>query len=337
MATQTPPQTLGLGSTGSDVSELQQNLKYHHVYKGPIDGVYGPQTQAAVKQFQGMSGISQDGKYGPQTDATLQNWLENPIKFTAADPIIQQRMAQNPQFAQTVNTAVANGGNQAGMLAAAHALAQGGTTGFTDANGNFNGNYFQSEALNQLSPQINQMLKYYNSDFANTLQHEKTQYQNQIGQNAINFNQQQNNMATQFGQQGDWLGGAAQLARNQAVATNQNTIGNIQNNAQYSLAGTARQFENQLGTGAINNYNTNLGQNASTSWNGGVNKSGSFNGYTPLGGQGGTLLAQYANNVNTQANNLATGSLPQVPKVNQYLAGATTGGSPNNFVYSGNY
>lgn len=332
MATQ-QPQNLGLGSSGSDVSELQQNLKYHHVYKGPIDGVYGPQTQAAVRNFQQMSGIKTDGIYGPQTTSTLENWMNNPVKFAAADPIIQQRMQQNPQFAQTVNAAVQNGGNQGAMLETARVLAAGGNTGFIDSNGQLNNDLFQQSALAQASPQINQMLKYYNSDFQNSLQHEQTQYQNQLGQIGRQFPVDKMNLETQMGQNGNWDSSYGNLQRNNLVANTNQKISDLQNNTQYSLSNTARQFENQLGTNQANQYNYNLGSGNVGSFGGGYQSGGNFNAYTPLGNQGGSLLAGYASQINSSANNMQSGSIPQVPKYNQYLGASVYGGQPSQYPY----
>ena len=56
------------GSTGSEVTQIQQRLKSWGYYQGHIDGVYGSQTVAAVKYFQRANGLTIDGIAG---DATL--------------------------------------------------------------------------------------------------------------------------------------------------------------------------------------------------------------------------------------------------------------------------
>jgi hypothetical protein len=62
---------LGVGSTGIDVTELQQRLTVEGVYSGAISGYYGPLTKAAVMKYQGLHGIDQFGYVGPGTRAML--------------------------------------------------------------------------------------------------------------------------------------------------------------------------------------------------------------------------------------------------------------------------
>lgn len=56
-----------VGSTGSEVKAIQQSLKDRGLYSGSVDGIYGSQTQAAVKKFQKQQGLTVDGIAGPQT------------------------------------------------------------------------------------------------------------------------------------------------------------------------------------------------------------------------------------------------------------------------------
>lgn len=59
--------TLRHGSSGEAVSTLQTQLRDAGFNPGPIDGQFGPKTQAAVRQFQSAQGITVDGIVGPQT------------------------------------------------------------------------------------------------------------------------------------------------------------------------------------------------------------------------------------------------------------------------------
>ncbi|MGW6257609.1 peptidoglycan-binding domain-containing protein [Streptomyces sp. NPDC055085] len=61
---------LKYGANNADVKDLQNALKTHGKNPGPIDGIFGDQTKAAVKAFQkvqGWSGADADGIPGPGT------------------------------------------------------------------------------------------------------------------------------------------------------------------------------------------------------------------------------------------------------------------------------
>jgi len=56
---------------GDDVKELQTALKRTGYDPGPIDGIFGPKTEKAVKAFQRVKGLVVDGIVGPKTAAAL--------------------------------------------------------------------------------------------------------------------------------------------------------------------------------------------------------------------------------------------------------------------------
>jgi hypothetical protein len=49
------------------VAALQVTLRHHHVYRGPVDGIVGGATTAAVMRFQRLHGLTPDGVAGPKT------------------------------------------------------------------------------------------------------------------------------------------------------------------------------------------------------------------------------------------------------------------------------
>ena len=65
------PGGIGYGATGDHVRELQQRLAGLGHYAGPVDGIFGPLTYAAVKSAQVAAGLTPDGVVGPATWAAL--------------------------------------------------------------------------------------------------------------------------------------------------------------------------------------------------------------------------------------------------------------------------
>ena len=59
------------GSGGAVVTEIQTRLKNWGYYFGAVDGVYGSQTEKAVRWFQQKNGLAADGQVGDQTLAAL--------------------------------------------------------------------------------------------------------------------------------------------------------------------------------------------------------------------------------------------------------------------------
>ena len=56
-----------MGSRGDEVRRIQQKLKSMGYYTGSVDGIYGTQTQSAVRKFQRDNGLTVDGIAGPKT------------------------------------------------------------------------------------------------------------------------------------------------------------------------------------------------------------------------------------------------------------------------------
>jgi peptidoglycan hydrolase-like protein with peptidoglycan-binding domain len=64
---------VGYGSQGGAqaVRELQVRLRTVGYEPGPIDGLFGPMTEGAVRSFQRAHGLAADGVVGPRTDSAL--------------------------------------------------------------------------------------------------------------------------------------------------------------------------------------------------------------------------------------------------------------------------
>ncbi|HOK46631.1 MAG TPA: peptidoglycan-binding domain-containing protein [Bryobacteraceae bacterium] len=59
------------GSSGAKVEEIQRRLRELGLYRGPVDGLYGGGTEAAVKTFQQARALAVDGIVGFETWAAL--------------------------------------------------------------------------------------------------------------------------------------------------------------------------------------------------------------------------------------------------------------------------
>ena len=60
-----------MGSTGSEVKQIQTVLKQKGYYFGSIDGIFGTATRTAVRNFQKANGLTVDGIVGKKTLAKL--------------------------------------------------------------------------------------------------------------------------------------------------------------------------------------------------------------------------------------------------------------------------
>jgi peptidoglycan hydrolase-like protein with peptidoglycan-binding domain len=64
---------LSRGTTGADVRALQDVLNFHIRRGEPlkVDGLFGPKTEARVREFQRANGLKMDGLVGPRTNEQL--------------------------------------------------------------------------------------------------------------------------------------------------------------------------------------------------------------------------------------------------------------------------
>jgi murein DD-endopeptidase MepM/ murein hydrolase activator NlpD len=81
------------GAIGWDVAELQFSLAWHGFPSGPLDGRFGPRTDAALRKFQAWAGLASDGIVGPTTVGALRRpapavpiVLAHPIATGSTDP-----------------------------------------------------------------------------------------------------------------------------------------------------------------------------------------------------------------------------------------------------------
>jgi N-acetylmuramoyl-L-alanine amidase len=68
---QAAAQSISWGSSGNQVTRVQERLSQWGYYSGPLDGYYGYETYQAVLDFQRSNGINPDGVVGEITLAAL--------------------------------------------------------------------------------------------------------------------------------------------------------------------------------------------------------------------------------------------------------------------------
>lgn len=57
--------------TPDTIRQVQQALQQQNMYRGQIDGVWGPRTQAAVRQYQQKNNLGSSGQLDQQTLSSL--------------------------------------------------------------------------------------------------------------------------------------------------------------------------------------------------------------------------------------------------------------------------
>ena len=72
-----PTTALKTGSNGSQVKLLQRALAHLGYKPGTVDGIFGPDTAAAVMRFQTAAKLAADGVVGPLTLAALGKAIRN--------------------------------------------------------------------------------------------------------------------------------------------------------------------------------------------------------------------------------------------------------------------
>jgi peptidoglycan hydrolase-like protein with peptidoglycan-binding domain len=140
------------GSEGRQVRLLQQALGL------PVDGVYGPETQAAVSAFQRSRGLKVDGVVGPQTSRALANHAPPALSGAAvirsltgeareaASGTVQEALATTPAAAAAVSETPASSDAAIGGTAAPASVETGVAPGEAGA-----GTAEEAEAANESS------------------------------------------------------------------------------------------------------------------------------------------------------------------------------------------
>jgi len=107
---------------GDDVAQLQRRLGSLGFDAGRVDGIFGPDTERAVRDFQRNVGLAADGIFGPDTDrafSRLGNRVEQDV--TVAGVRERQRLRDRPHTLVGHRVAI---GDTGGLGALARSLRQ---------------------------------------------------------------------------------------------------------------------------------------------------------------------------------------------------------------------
>lgn len=100
---------------GRDVIELQKILKSFGFNPGPIDGIFGPLTEKAVREFQMSVGLTPDGIVGPQT----LEWLFGSARNFGSSSVVtypQRELKEKPLTGEIIAIDAGHGGNDPGAV-----------------------------------------------------------------------------------------------------------------------------------------------------------------------------------------------------------------------------
>ena len=106
--------TISLGASGDAVKRLERALRRTPNPGLKVDGVFGPQLETAVKQFQEGAGLAVDGIVGPATWAALPDGRPMPIlQEGATGPVVSslQTLLTNGAAGQWITTPQGIDGN----------------------------------------------------------------------------------------------------------------------------------------------------------------------------------------------------------------------------------
>lgn len=297
MATQKPLNlieggNLTTGARGPQVSQLQQVLKNYGYYPGAVDGVFGPQTKEAVRMFQTDNKIATDGIFGPITQSKLLEWQTNPLKAQMSDPIVKDAMAKDPNLAQSLYALEKEGGNRATFVASAGEAGKKGYylgAGFTAKPEMMQQLY--DIAKKELDPAFNEALQFYANDFKASLDKEKADYQDALAKAEGQFTDDRFSLQNQQGQTNNVNSSLGARQREGLVENYNRGLEGMQRDTSFKLSDLARNYENQLGTSAVKEFNFGM-PTSNVGWWSGAER-GNTKAYKPMGNVRGELNRKY--------------------------------------------
>ena len=294
----------GANNNRTDVSAIQNALKSYGFYNGTVDGLFGPKTAQAVRDFQNTTGIKVDAIVGPQTRGKLDEWSKDPTHALKNDPIVQNLMQNDPIVAKTINNAQ---GNQLDTIAMGHNLANkglyfGGGV-FVDTN---TMQPFYDAAKKLGDPEFNERLNYYKADLQAGIDKEKADYESALKDTQDKIFNEKLSLDTNQAQTNNIDSSLGATQRQMFTDQGNRMLSGLERNTSYKLSDLARNFENKYGTQDVGQFNFNISQPGSVNSIGKYQAgSGTKNAYTPIGGMQGGLRPKYASQLQDYGNQMA--------------------------------
>lgn len=282
--------TLSRGSTGDATKALQQYLIGLGYSGVKADGVYGPITEQAVKQFQADNGLKSDGFFGPQSLGKAKNLGmsstqagqvgSKPINQEALDKMYADAVVAHPTFAGNSPEALNN------------ALLTGDFSGILNPEGKPFSQADQDSALadarSALQPGFDIMKKKDTADVESTLEGQLADYNNFLETEGANFEKDKGNLDQTAANNGVlFSGGRIQKEKMLGDAYNRNqeyalgkygrNIGDIARDYQYKYGDEPASNLSKYYSLGGNTYNPNVAR-------GGVGAKSLSSVYNPSGG-----------------------------------------------------
>lgn len=216
------------GMSGNpEIAQIQQKLKQMGYYQGNADGIYGPLTESAVKQFQQMAGIKVDGIVGPQTRGALNGGQQ---------PVNQAQNAGNQPV--TPGNQPVNQGNDP-----------------TTSGGQLNPDELKDQMVAYLGREISQdeWDKIYNSYYENLApeykeyqDYDKSSLENQLGLQQRNFDRYTEGSANNFLQDKNENDVSSAQRGVLFSSSRQNDLNNLQNSYKSDLQAKQDSYETNM-------------------------------------------------------------------------------------------
>lgn len=285
---------LKLYSQGDDVKNLQKYLSGVGLYQGKVDGIFGPQTQDAVKQFQSIHGLTTDGIVGPKTASAMQSVQSGstPSPETQAPQTNQppqsnqneQTGTQNYQTDQSYNTGDSNLDTTLKELNnfVQNQLAQGLTI---NPNLNFDQDTldkFLETAKTQVHPYYAQQIDAIKNDVLRNASQITGNYENDIAAQQQNFQDTLGNARENYAQSGLTFSGQRTKGEQNIANTQNRTLQGLNTAYANKLYDLGTSAEQKIGSGNVNYTLPSLSQySANLGGLGGFDKGQSISQYNP--------------------------------------------------------